>query len=330
MLSNMPIKLLPVITFLVFFKTVWASIGDRSPHYERCVYNCRTANCSEDGEGFVSGYKQPLHLKLTAWSCLDECRYNCMWETVDSFHKRNWKTPQFHGKWPFIRFLGIQEPASVMFSLLNLFAHLIMIRKFNKFVRPDSPLYWLWFVYCVVCCHAWLWSAIFHTRDFPITELFDYSCAFSIVLVNCYVMSVRVLRYFLNRSLLMALTVSFLAFFISHTAYLSMGKFDYDYNMKLNIIVGTFTALCWFLWCVIHKNRQPYVWKCTLYVTLAGLVLLLELIDQPPIFYIFDYHSLWHLATAPLVFIVYSFAIDDCRYLRKTETQMREDKVKNR
>ena len=30
---------------------------------------------------------------------------------------------QFHGKWPFHRFLGMQEPASVLFSLLNLLAH---------------------------------------------------------------------------------------------------------------------------------------------------------------------------------------------------------------
>lgn len=46
----------------------------------------------------MTEYQQPVHLFLLAWSCLDECKYNCMWETVDSFHQRNWKTPQFHGK----------------------------------------------------------------------------------------------------------------------------------------------------------------------------------------------------------------------------------------
>lgn len=42
-----------------------------------------------------------------------------------------------------------------------------------------------------VCCHAWIWSAVFHTRDLPWTEFLDYVCAFSIILVNCYAMCVR-------------------------------------------------------------------------------------------------------------------------------------------
>lgn len=96
-----------------------------------------------------------------------------------------------------------------------------------------------------------------------------------------------------------------------------MGRFDYSYNMKVNIVIGTITALCWFIWCLVHQKKQPYVWKCGMYVALTGLVLPLEVIDLPPIFYIFDSHSIWHLATAPLVSLIYSFAIDDCRYLRK-------------
>lgn len=298
-----------------------ASLGDRSPYYQRCVERCQLINCTDDGSHFLAHYKQPIYLKVLAWSCLDECNYDCMWKTVEAFHERNWKTPQFYGKWPFVRFFGIQEPASVAFSLLNLYVHLKMIKRFQKEVRPDSPFYWVWFIYCMICCHAWLWSSIFHTRDFPLTELFDYACAFSIVLVNCYVMFLRIFRYFLPRFILIIVTVFFLSFFVSHTSYLSTGKFDYGYNMQLNILIGTITAACWFLWSTIKRYKQPYVWKCAMYVALTGLVLLLEVVDRPPIFYVFDYHSLWHLATAPLVYLIYSFAIDDCRYLRKVEIE---------
>lgn len=46
--------------------------------------------------------------------------------------------------------LGLQEPASVIFSLMNLYIHLRMLRIFRKEVRPDSPLYYLWHLFCIV------------------------------------------------------------------------------------------------------------------------------------------------------------------------------------
>jgi hypothetical protein len=53
-------------------------------------------------------------------------------------------------QWPFIRFFGIQEPASAFFSLLNFYAHVKMIKRFRKEVPSDSPLYWLWHYFCFV------------------------------------------------------------------------------------------------------------------------------------------------------------------------------------
>lgn len=73
-----------------------------------------------------------------------------MWRTTMAFLNRNWAVPQFHGKWPFIRLFGIQEPASVFFSFLNLFAHWRMIRKFRREVRKDSPMYLIWHLFCAV------------------------------------------------------------------------------------------------------------------------------------------------------------------------------------
>lgn len=39
------------------------------------------------------------------------------------------------------------------------------------------------------------------------------------------------------------LTISSLMFFINHFAYLAVGRFDYNYNMKANIITGMKSAL---------------------------------------------------------------------------------------
>lgn len=61
-------------------------------------------------------------------------------------------------QWPFVRFFGIQEPASTFFSILNFYFNLKMLKRFRKFVPSDSPLYWLWHIYCLV---------IFFSYNFP-------------------------------------------------------------------------------------------------------------------------------------------------------------------
>lgn len=51
-----------------------------------------------DGKEFIESYQQPFSRKLLKWSCEDECRYDCMWKTVDAYEKRKWRVPQFFGK----------------------------------------------------------------------------------------------------------------------------------------------------------------------------------------------------------------------------------------
>ena len=46
-------------------------------------------------------------------------------------------------QWPFVRFLGIQEPASVVFSILNLASHLYGFSVFYQKVPKDYPYLWI-------------------------------------------------------------------------------------------------------------------------------------------------------------------------------------------
>ena len=125
-----------------------------------------------DSQGFLD--------KLTNWQCVDQCLYDCMWRTVALFHRNKRKTPQFHGKWPFIRIFGMQEPAAAIFSLLNLIAHVQLLRKFLKKIHPEAPMRNVWTLYGLVSINAWICSTIFHSRDVTITEKLDYFSAFSI------------------------------------------------------------------------------------------------------------------------------------------------------
>lgn len=224
-------------------------------------------------------------------------------------------------QWPFVRLWGIQEPASAIFSLFNLLANIFMIKKFRKKVRPDSPNYWVWLVFGWICCNGWLWSIVFHTRDLPITELFDYGFAYSMVLASLVCMTLRMVHY---RSVLLRGLISVAAtlFFVSHFYYLSiLDKFDYQYNMKINIITGIVGGMGWLLWYLITRKKRVYAWKVLTFQILAGVSLILEVNDFPPMLYTFDAHSLWHLSSLPLTILFYNFVIDDCVSLRAEKYQ---------
>lgn len=105
--------------------------------------------------------------------------------------------------------------------------------------------------------NGWICSIIFHTRDFPLTELLDYGFAYSMVLANFCCMILRwvqlkntnssrkiKINYFHRMvhwsSSWVKSSISLVSamFFINHFVYLSIGRFDYQYNMKTNILTG--------------------------------------------------------------------------------------------
>lgn len=71
---------------------------------------------------------------------------------------------QFYGKWAFWRFLGMQEPASVLFSLLNLRAHVKGLTHLQRRVPQSHPMQSYYVAWCLISINSWIWSAVFHTR----------------------------------------------------------------------------------------------------------------------------------------------------------------------
>ncbi|KAL9913996.1 per1-like protein PGAP3 isoform 1-T1 [Glossina fuscipes fuscipes] len=314
--------LICLILISIFLKCL-CSNGDKTVFFKQCRQNCERQNCSADGIKFqeqaIKYYQQTLFDKLFLWNCVDECQYGCMWRTVEVFKERGWAVPQFYGKklvqWPFIRFMGLQEPASVYFSILNFVAHVRNIKRFRREVRPDSPCYKLWHLFAFVCLNGWLWSIIFHARDLPLTELLDYAFAYSMVLVVLYCMLLRMLH---RKSILLRgfISLGVLSYYINYFAYLSAGKFSYSTNMVANVVTGVLGGLGWILWSFRVRHYRPYYRKIQTFYLLMGLSMSLELLDFRPILWIIDAHALWHLSTAFLAPLFYSFVIEDCKMLR--------------
>lgn len=301
-----------LITFAILLCSIQAAVcsyGDRSNTFQNCMHWCGIKNCTNSSRLAQFEATRPWYMTFLQWECWDECDYFCMWHAVKVFQYHGEAIPQFHGKWPFYRFWGLQEPASVLFSILNGIVHYGMWQKFRKSV-PNCPFSQLWNVQALLSMNAWFWSAVFHARDTPITEKLDYFCAFSVVLYSFYSLFVRL--YSGDKSWMpLTIAVPFLAYFSYHIYYLTCVRFDYGYNLKVNIFVGLLNSFGWILWC--HKNRQQhYTWKCAASVIAVNLLLLLELMDFPPWKFLIDAHSLWHLGTIPVPLLWYSFLIEDC------------------
>ena len=175
-------NLLIVVTIsTLFVHKSECSLGDHSPYYQRCVEKCGLVNCTDGRKklGYVIQYEKfgcrraTFHWLCTAfllgtvavvvrrrvplWMHVENCR--CLsWSKMEN-PTVLWKgghcafviiQTKVMFQWPFVRFFGIQEPASAFFSVLNFYAHSAMITKFRREVPSDSPLYWLWHSYCIV------------------------------------------------------------------------------------------------------------------------------------------------------------------------------------
>jgi len=304
---------LPLAAVVLCAAVTSASRGDASPHFQNCLHDCSRSNCTA---GSLPRHPAlvPAQSTLLYRSCEDECKYECMWRTVSAFQRRGMPVPQFYGKWPFTRILGMDEPASVLFSLFNLLGHARGLWLLWQ-LPHQAPLCGVWRVYSVVCLNAWLWSGVFHARDLPFTERLDYYCAFSMVLGSLYVLCLRAMgpgRAHVKQSL----TAGAAAFFAYHVWYLQARRFDYAYNMRVSITIGLLNAAGWLVWAR-GRLARPYVRACVVVVVGGVAALALELWDFPPLFWLLDAHSLWHLSTAPLAWPWYRFITEDCKYMLK-------------
>jgi hypothetical protein len=71
---------------------------------------------------------------------------------------------QYYGKWPFWRLAGMQEPASVAFSLANMLMHVLGADWLRRGVHPAHPIRPFYLTWAYLSINAWVWSAVFHTR----------------------------------------------------------------------------------------------------------------------------------------------------------------------
>ena len=210
---------------------------------------------------------------------------------------------QYHGKWPFYRFLGMQEPFSVLFSLLNFLAHYHGIGQIQESIPSSYPLrkYYVLFGYFGLA--SWSFSMIFHTRDFDVTEKADYFAAGASVMYGFFYTPIRIFRLDRrtpqNQQVLYWWTILCLGLYAAHVAYLTLWRWDYTYNMAANVVIGSIQNILWGWFSVSRYRKMHRTWAAWPGLIVAWIILAmsLELFDFPPLGGMIDAHSLWHLGT---------------------------------
>ncbi|XP_041977597.1 post-GPI attachment to proteins factor 3 [Aricia agestis] len=313
-----------ILLFLSLFSYGLCSEGDRSPYYQNCLRECVKNRCTS---GVVKKATKDIPPIPALWSCGDNCRYYCMFDTVDRFEERGFQIPKFHGKWPIRRVFGIQEPASVFGSILNLVANAYMYSKMrSKFPVRTMPVVLFWHAFAWICMNAWVWSIVFHTRDVYFTEFMDYAGALSMVM-SLFVAAV-IRAFYRAKKLVTVIILATLLYYAEHVRYLYSGRIDYDYNMHVNLFFGVVGSLIWILWAGREwAAGRRHAWWLLAFTALSAAALTLEVFDFPPKYYAWDAHALWHLSTAPLPLLFYRFVIDDLNYIR-TSSSIEKSNIK--
>ena len=146
---------------------VYASAGDRADNYRNCVSKCESRVCGDSYDAWASSVSLPM--RLTRWTCLDDCKYGCMHAITDHALRDSLPVEQYHGKWPFWRLAGMQEPASVVFSMLNFLVHYRGLQRLQRTIPESHPMKSYYRRFALVSMNAWVWSSVFHTRGTYVT-----------------------------------------------------------------------------------------------------------------------------------------------------------------
>lgn len=166
----------------------------------------------------------------------------------------------------------------------------------------------------------------------PTTERLDYFAAASSILYALYYTVIRMFHLYApaaaDRERMRSLwCFTCIIVFLAHISYLSLlPRFDYTYNIVFNLALGLTHNIIWILYALPgslsllqrfplqpKSYRPAYANRAALLILLTMCATSLELFDFAPWNRIIDAHSLWHLATVPLIPWWYDFLVRDSR-----------------
>ena len=300
-----------------------ASAGDMDPSFIMCVGECDEVTCGSDPHGAPSRFGTGF----PPWTCHDDCVYDCMHDITFQRRLIGHGPHKYYGHWPFVRVFGLEEPASVLFSLLNGVPYvwnLVSSCHQHQHQQQHQPRHrhymqpWL-AMYYVIGINAWGCSAFFHARKTPQSSLVDYVSALLFLAYSLWVACRRVWGARARPRAVAAVFSGFLFLYGWQACRMVRGLVPFHRHMQLCIAISVAIVATWSAWILLPTptpssgtassassvggTGSRYRYLCLLCQVWFSLAALLELFDFPALWGHFDAHSLWHLATVPLGFI---------------------------
>lgn len=215
-----------------------------------------------------------------------------------------------------IGWLGMQEPASCIFSFAGFLIHLDNYFKFRAIVSRYKTYPYAW---CIDTYHfLWMFTAfsafLFHWHETKLNEKADYygvlcACYFG-VWFGC--MRLFHMRPDSTLAIVIGAPVFMLVSYVMY--YMNTVVFDYGYHNKVCAIGLVLHAI--FLGSISIRDRRAVHARYTIYThALLFSCSSFELLDFKPILQIFDGHSLWHLSSIPVAALLFEFFRADPEYL---------------
>jgi hypothetical protein len=329
--------LLLVFLVAVNLPSVYGSAGDIDFYYQECVEKCTMQSCPEDPVPFslfngnwnadspISNHSvryPPLSVSIIPWDCDETCRYDCM-SMITSKRKGYTLGPlKYYGHWPFIRWFGLEEPASSLFSVLNIIPHALFLKYYLPKYFLRSPMRRYLTLYAIASINAWFASMLYHAKKIPFTTTYDLASALILV---CVGLLLALRKLFSKINVRVVTTVgNGLTFFLLYRLYrMIIGQdVSFDEHMQTCMIIVVISTVCWILWALLpflSVQKFPGIQHGVGLLVQIWFVssAMLEVFDFPPFWGTFDAHSLWHAATVPLGFLWYYFWFIDFQEERK-------------
>ena len=292
-----------ILLFICCSTTGFASLGDLDYDFVECYSECLSFTCSYRWTSkFGSGFPY--------WNCSDDCSYDCMHRITDDRFKFGYGPLKYYGHWPFRRIMGLEEPASALFSILNGVPYFIdLVRSFFSSSGERSTYFmssWL-LCYYPIAIFTWLASARFHCRKTELTSLVDYAFALLFLGYSLWLAVRRIWGDKADRRKVSAVFITVLSMYIHRVVRMYNGQVSFDDHMRVSITVALLNVLTWLSWLIFSKEEikgdGKYRYLCLICQLWFASAALLELFDFPALWGLFDAHSLWHAATIPLGFI---------------------------
>lgn len=301
------------------------SWGDMDPAYQRCVYYCEEVECNRaspsPSENVKRDNRKPylIPYQIISLTCEEKCNYGCIEQITEKRHSMNLGVAKYYGHWPFTRYLGLEEPASVIFSLLNAVPHIcyfrVTIREYFSSEAANIRCYitpWL-LCYSVVACFCWISSAIYHSKKTFYTTQLDLISALAFISFGLFIALRRIAGRNVTSLQVSSVAVAMLSTWAYRAYYMAQGLVRFDSHMNTSIGIVVLTTGLWLMWilnaqCISTDRRGLSVkYLCLLCQVWLICASALEIFDFPPYFGVFDAHSLWHAVTIPLGFLWYKF-----------------------